>query len=309
MLSIEDSAYFIPETKFVVVNELERFNISSAQAKVFSKIYGLSEIPYAKDLSVIDLIEKPIKALLSRLKACDHVKFIIHAHTAKVITSFGGSVIRTIKDRLNLKNITVFGTSMNNCASTLNAFEMADALLQHEDEHAKAIIVTGEMAFTPTVQVIPNTSITGDAAAAVLVSSKEQSNQVIAMDINTFGKYSAGIWLTDEESSDFEKDYVPLLAATINNAVAKAEISLSDLKMIIPHNVNLISWSKLAKYIDYPLSSIYLANVSKYGHCFGADILINYTDIQNKKLFKKGDYYLMATVGLGATFAAAVLQY
>ncbi|NNM58234.1 MAG: hypothetical protein HKM04_00245 [Legionellales bacterium] len=310
MLSIERSAYFVPDTRFVVQTDLARFNINAAQAKVFTKIYGLNQIPYAKDISVTDLIEKSVsKLFVDGTVRKQDIKFIIHAHTAKVITRFGQSVIREVKSRLGLLSATAFGTSLNNCASTLNAFEMAAMLLTCQDKTAKAIIVTGEMAFTPTVQVIPNTSITGDAAAAVVVSLNDHNNKLLALEINTYGKYSRGIWLSEEESKDFEKRYVPLLGETINKVVEKTGLSLSDIKMILPHNVNLISWAKLAKHIDYPLANIYLENISKYGHCFGADILINFTDVQSRQLLNKGDYYLMVTVGLGATFAAAVFKY
>lgn len=197
---------------------------------------------------------------------------------------------------------------MSNCAATLNAFEMAQVMLRNYDSNAKAIIVVGERAFTPTVQLIPNTSITGDAAAAVLVSKNGARDRLINMHIQTAGKYHRGIWMSAEESRDFERTYVPLLCQTIQKAISKAGITLGDVKIILPHNVNRISWDKTARALQVSTEKIYLKNISQYGHCFGADILINYLDAKKDALIQPGDYYLMATVGLGASFAAAVFQ-
>jgi 3-oxoacyl-[acyl-carrier-protein] synthase III len=234
---------------------------------------------------------------------------LIHAHTSKVITRFGHSIVRSIKEELGLFNAMAFGTSLNNCASTLNALEMAGVLLADETEDARAIVITGEMAFTPTVQVIPNTSITGDASSAALLRYKGHKNKLISLEMCTDGRFARGIWLDAHEIQLFEKTYAPSLAKVIRNAVEKAHLKLTDIKLILPHNVNLISWARTAKQLPFDYQKIYLKNVKRYAHCFGSDILINYVDAHQEGCLKPGDYFLMATVGLGATFAAAVFQH
>lgn len=310
MLSLEHVSYYLPERKLNVEENLKYFNLTATQAKVYSKIYGLQQIPYAQDLPIVDFIKKPIIKLIDETNInIKNIKYLIHSHTAKVIASFGRSVVREVKQDLHLAQTIAFGTSMNNCASTLNAFEIAGMLLSEENENAKAIVVTGEMAFTPTVQVIPNTSITGDAAAAALISKNNFNSRLLSLEMMTDGRFSKGVWLNSEENKLFENIYVPSLAKTILKAIKKAGLFLSDIKMIIPHNVNLISWANTAKALNYDIKKIYLNNVKKTAHCFGADILINYRDAVDANCLKKNDYFLMATVGLGATFAAAVFQY
>jgi 3-oxoacyl-[acyl-carrier-protein] synthase-3 len=132
---------------------------------------------------------------------------------------------------------------------------------------------------------------------------------MIHLEMKTAGQYHRGIWLTPEESQVFEQEYVPLLSQTILRAVEKAHLDLCDIKLILPHNVNLISWEKTAKALNFPYSKIYLNNIRKYAHCFGSDILINFVDANESSRLKTGDYYLMVTVGLGATFAAAVFKH
>lgn len=310
MLSIEAASYFVPPIKLKVEESLERFSLKKVQARVFSTFYGLEEVPCAEGISIAKLIQKPIEDLLIKTKINkEQIKYIIHAHTAKVITRFGRSVIRETIENLGLKDAIAFGTSLNNCASTLSAFEIAEVLLSGHDEMAKAIVVTGERAFTPTMQVIPNTSITGDASAAVLISLHGKKDKMISLEMKIAGQFNRGIWLSPTESQLFEKEYVPLLSETILNAVKNAHLSLSDIQLILPHNVNLISWEQTANKLNFPFQKIYLKNVRKFAHCFGSDILINYVDVNKESLLSPGDYYVMATVGLGATFAAAVFKH
>lgn len=310
MLSIKAVNYFVPSKRLKISESLERFSLNKVQAKIYSTFYGLDEIPCAEDLSITTLLQKPIDDLLENTSVQkQQIKYVIHAHTASVITEFGNSVIRDVANKTGLNNAMVFGTSLNNCAATLNAFEIAEALLNEHDETAKALIITGERAFTPTVQVIPNTSITGDAAAVALVSLHGKRDRMIHLEMKTAGQFHRGIWLTPEETRQFEKEYVPLLSSTIVKATKSAGLELQDIKLILPHNVNLISWEKTAKELGFPFRNIFLDNVKKYAHCFGSDILINYADVQNASLLSPGDYYIMATVGLGATFAVAVFQH
>jgi 3-oxoacyl-[acyl-carrier-protein] synthase-3 len=310
MLSIEAIRYFIPEGRLDVERDRDHFNLTREQSMVFSRIYGLKEIPIAREMGLVEFIQSPVESLI-RETGIDKksIKYLIHAHTSKVITRFGHSVVRAVKQNLGLSNAMAFGTSLNNCASTLNAFEMAGVLLADDTTDARAIVISGEMAFTPSVQVIPNTSITGDAAAAALISHGGEKNRLLHLEMYTNGSFSRGIWMDSLEARAFETAYSPTLSRVILNAVSKANLVLDDIKAILPHNVNLISWNKIAKELNFDPRKIYLSNVKKYAHCFGSDIMINYVNAVEEGLIQAGDYYIMATVGLGATFAAAVFRF
>lgn len=310
MLSIEHVNYFVPEGRLEVFRDRAHFNLSEEQAKVFSKIYGLNEVPRADKMHVVDFVKQPLLKLFEETGVDkSSIKYLIHAHTSKVITRFGHSVVRALKEELGLLNAMAFGTSLNNCASTLNALEMAGILLADEDANARAIVITGEMAFTPSVQVIPNTSITGDASSAALLRHRGQKNKLISLEMCTDGRFAKGIWMDSHEVRAFENSYAPSLAKVIAQAIKKANLTLADIKIILPHNVNLISWANTAKQLNFDYHKIYLKNVKRYAHCFGSDILINYVDANREGYIQEGDYFMMATVGLGATFAAAVFQH
>lgn len=310
MLNLCATSYFIPNTQFDILESFQRFSLSKSQAKIFATFYGIKFIPIAEGMSMSEFVKRPVEMLLKQTKIdIANIKYIIHAHTATAITQFGKSIVNTVCDQLELDHVISFGTSLHNCASTLIAYEVAAKLLTQHDAQSRAIVITADRAFTPTMQIIPNTSITGDASAATMIGLNGQHDRMIHLEIQMAGEFYQGIWLNEEDQRKFAALYIPFFSKTIMQAVYKANISLSQVKLILPHNVNIISWQAVAKNINFPVEKIYLENVSQYAHCFGADIVINFTDAKKSRLLVPGDYYIMATVGLNATFAAAVFQH
>ena len=310
MLTIEHINYFVPPEKLKIETCYEQYNITQLQAKVFSRIYGLQNIPVSTGFSMIDLLREPVVKLIEETGVNkDQIKVFIHSHTNNLIAKFGRSVIRELKESLGLKNALAFGMSLNKCASTMNALETAAILLKNHNADAKAIVVVGEKAFTPIVQVIPNVSIAADAAVALLVSLNGKDNKLVSLEMKTIGKYSKGVWMSPEESKDFEAIYVPTICDIIYQSLRKANLTIRDIKVILPHNVNLISWSNIIKRLNINSNKVYLKNIKRYAHCFGADIFINYVDAKADNYISKDDYFMFVTIGLGATFAAAVFQH
>ena len=64
----------------------------------------------------------------------------------------------------------------------------------------------------------------------------------------------------------------------------------------------------LIALLGIPLARVFLDNVPVTGHCFAADPFINYVSARDAGRLRPGDLYLMASVGLGATFSAMVLR-
>ncbi len=307
MLYLYASRYFVPPASVTVDEAAAALGLPPVVARVYQKIYGLKHIPRASDLSLLQLLRQPAENILlipgiEKIK----IRYLIHCHTAKVNAPFGESVVRELKATLQLPNAQAFGVALNNCASSLATLDLLSTLLL---ENETALIVCGDIAFTPVLQVIPNTSLLGDGAAAILVGKKPGAHCLRATHLHTLGQFAAGIWQDAATAQAFEKIYAPTLAETILTALDKAAVPLAAIRWIVPHNVNRPSWQRVAKALPIEMEKIYLANIERYSHCFGADIFINHACLDVAHCFMPGDYYVLATVGLGAVFAAAVFQY
>lgn len=312
MLAIEHVSYYIPEKKIAIETPLLNLNFSKSEIKVFEKIYQLKQVPKAEEnLSFLSFMSKPVLQLLQDTgvdKNC--IYYLIHTHTGRVIAPFGQSLVRELKYHCSFSGAHAFSVTLNNCASVITALTIAEQLLNaHPCAHARAIIVTADLSFTPVLQVIPHVSVMGDAASAVLLNRLAKTHCFLAQVSHTHGRYAAGQWMDKNSSLEFEEAYVPMIVEVILAVLGKLSLNLTQIQLILPHNVNVISWEKIRTHLKISKEKIYTKNIARYGHCFGADIFINYADALQEGLLKPGDFYMLVTAGLGMTVSAAVFKY
>jgi 3-oxoacyl-[acyl-carrier-protein] synthase-3 len=165
--------------------------------------------------------------------------------------------------------------------------------------------------FTEQHRVLPNITIAGDAAVAMLISRNhsESTHRLVAISKKIYGEYAKGMWMTLEKVSEFGKQFEPGFAKVIHDVLKKADLTLADIKLVLPNNTNIPCWRNLAKYLQIPFDKVYLKNIPRTAHCFNADNFINVATAIEQGELQRGDYYLLLTIGVGAVFGAAVLQY
>lgn len=308
-ISIKAISQYIPNSSIDLASDYSKFGLSDGDARVYSRFYGLKRIPYT-DQSIAKLMLNVSKPLLQGVDL-QKVKYLIAPRTAPVVSPCGISLARDLAIQLGLSEATAFAIGMNKCVSTLRAFEVAYQLLLDEPDDALALIVTGESVFTEQNRVLPNITITADGSAACLVSlsGEHSEHQLSSMSMDIIGEYAEGVWMPREKVSEFGKIFNESMAEVINNALEEAKINLSQIKVILPHNVNIPCWRGFAKHADIPIEKIYLKNIPANSHCFNSDLLMNLVSAIDDGTIQPGDYYVMATVGVGAMFGAAVFRY
>ena len=92
-------------------------------------------------------------------------------------------------------------------------------------------------------------------------------------------------------------------------AADQAGLKLGEISLILPHNVNVVSWQRLSRRIGFPAERVLLDNVPVTGHVFCADTFLNYATAVAGGRLAPGDRYLVAAAGLGATFSAMVFEH
>ena len=85
----------------------------------------------------------------------------------------------------------------------------------------------------------------------------------------------------------------------ISQALDQAGLALADLALILPHNVNLVTWQRMCRLLGFPVERVLLDNIAGNGHVFCADAFLNYQTARERGLLQPGDRYLVATVGAG----------
>lgn len=301
---------FVPG-QFVPLEDLQNtLSLNRNQVKVLTRIHGIEQVPMAKGLTLKQLLASSLEKLLHSegFPPKDKIKYLIYTHTIQTVSPYPINTVNELAKEFGLTEALPMSLTMQNCASSITALDLAESLLE-KDSESYAILLTGEKAFTPSVQLIPNTTVMGEASAACLISAKSGKNALLSVKQKTLGQFSNGVRLTPELMREFDLAYVPALASVITSAVEAAGLTLGDIDLILPHNINLSSWRKVLKHMDFPREKIFLNNVSKMGHCFCSDVFVNYRSAQEEGLIREGSVLVMVSVGLGATFAAAVVRH
>jgi 3-oxoacyl-[acyl-carrier-protein] synthase III len=310
MTAIEAVASYLPAQRVPVEDVASRLGMTSMQVRLFKRFLGLAEIRLDPGGSLLDLL----LAAASRLEALrgrEHlVRYVLHARAMPVVVPYPLNPLRELCRALGLSHAISFTLTHHACATGLLALDAAGRLLAADgDQDALALVLTGEKAFTRDAQLVPGISMFGEAAAACLVRSDGPRDRMLAYASSTRGEFFGRIDDEPGMATRFEEEYPESLAEVIRAAVSRAGLSLDEISLILPHNVNALSWRKLCRRIGFPIDRVLLENVPVSGHAFCADAFLNYTTAAGRGLMRPGDPYLIAAAGLGATFSAVVIEH
>lgn len=309
MFGIIDVESYIPATMSSIIDRCDDIGIDPVQAKIFERIYKLPQISVANEASMLDFISKPIEKLQTKYPDIHKTtKIIIYAHTSTMICTYGKSVVRSVQQKFGFKDAVVIGTTMNKCAASIHAIGVAKQYLTKREKNATAIIITGEICYSEKVRLIPNTSVAGDACAAILLSNNSRHG-LLAHNTIVDGFYARGVWLQPDEIASYDKQYISRVSNIIKEGLKANKLSLSDIDLLLPHNINVPSWLKVSKELGISSEQIYLDNIPRIGHTLGADVFINLQSALSDHRIHKGNKTFMFSVGLGACYGYAILQH
>lgn len=87
-----------------------------------------------------------------------------------------------------------------------------------------------------------------------------------------------------------------------------ANLAISDLDMIFPHQANLRIIESAAKKLDIPMEKVYV-NIQRYGNTSAATIPISLAEAETEGRLKRGDLIAMVSFGAGMTCGASVWRW
>lgn len=306
--AVEAVEAFAPPGPIPIEDTAERLGINRNQMKVFRRIHGLSHVHWNPGLALLDLLSTPAEALLAAVPDKSSIRYLICTHTAPDIAPANINVPHLLRRRLGLRQAEAFAVTQQNCASALAAIDVAAALLRDTgDPSLRALVVAGEKPASRSFSVIPNTTIMGEGSAACLVNICGKGMRIRSYSVKIDGRHAEIYQSTPQAMADFFRNYAPTLAGTVRDALASAGLGLADVSMIVPHNVNQSSWRRVSAELGVPSEQVYLDNVPRYGHCLAADPLLNLASLRAEGKLADGGVCVLASVGLGATYAAMVL--
>lgn len=311
MTCIQAASSFVPDERVPVGAYLRKYGLNEARIRVHERYFGFSEIRLDSRGGLYDMLVGAAGGLAGLAEQKERIRYVIHARTMPVVAPYPANPLQDACRALGLDPSSAFSLTQHACASSLLAVDLAGRLLAGAgDTDGLVLILAADKAFTASAQVIADTGVMGEGAAAVLVGLVGDRDRVVGYATRTHGRFYEGPWMPVELDAIFRTVYPEALAEVVLGAVKCAGLDIDDIALILPHNVNRMSWLKALKLMGVRgADRLYLDNLPLLGHCFGADPFINYLSAVASDRLKPEDHYVMTAVGQGATFSAMVLRH
>jgi 3-oxoacyl-[acyl-carrier-protein] synthase III len=315
MTALEAVSVYLPPVRMPVESLAGPLGLTDMQVKLFRRFHGLREVSRAPDESLYDLLMRAA-AGLAALRGQEHrVRYVLHARAMPVVAPYPVNPLHEVCRALGLRHALAFTVTHQSCASGLLAIDIAGRLLAADtadglDGQAGplALILSGEKAFTREAQLFADTTIFGEGASACLVSPFGARDRLLAYASNVRGEFDSA---TGANDARLQREYRPSLAEVMRKALDAAGLTLDDIRVVLPHNVNLVTWQRMCLLLKLPRDRVLLDNIPVSGHVFCVDMFANYKTACERGMLQPGDRYLAAAVGAGggATFAAMVFEH
>ena len=298
--------YPVPAPRLLdIVAQHDEVYLSKATAKVFANLYGFRGLPFYDRQPCTDYFRQ---ALLQYFQATADTDYdaIIHNHTGALCGVFAERVLQSAIRPNAHNNYLPLGLSAAKCVTPIQLLRWLERTRALRD----ILLVTGDIADNAELRVTP-VAVCSDMICLTHLSKRGGDLKVLATATVYDGKYSAGIWLesNDELARDYDNNYQAKVATTVDLCLRRCGMERGDIDYVIPHNVNINTWKKLADKLGIAMERVFMNNLSHFGHCFGGDMFINLAALYER--LENGSppvNCLAVSAGIGASFGAAVVQ-
>jgi 3-oxoacyl-[acyl-carrier-protein] synthase III len=303
---------YVPARSVSIEQAAARLGLNRHQTRLFRRVHGLDTLRDDPGQGLTDLL-LPAAQRVVRSAGRELIRYVIYAHTIQNVAPADVDVAAELAARLNLGRAEAFALTQQNCATGLAAVDIAAELLRADgDPEGRALVVTGEKAFSRLAQLIENTTIMGEASTACLVSVSDGTGTGDGLRVRSYvtrtdGQHAEIFRPSPTAQQAFLDTYTERLTAVIAAAAADAGLRRGDITLIVPYNVNHTTWRKVIAALGLDRDRVYLDNISRYAHCFCSDPFLNLATLRAEGRLTPG-HYLLTAVGLGATYAAMVVE-
>ena len=168
----------------------------------------------------------------------------------------------------------------------------------------------------------------GDAAgAAVLVATEEENKGVLHTVLHADGsgwdyiKIPAGGTRKPASRETFDnrehfikmrgrdvyKFAVEKMQWILGDCLEKCNLTVDDVDMVVPHQVNLRIITSAAKKFNFPMDKMYV-NIDKYGNTSAGSVPLAMSEAWREGCIGPGSTVILAAFGAGLTWAGAVIK-
>ena len=244
---------------------------------------------------------------------------------------FFPGVSAQLQEKLGLKTIGAFDIKAA-CSAFIYSLSIADQFVK--TGMANTVLVVGAEAQTKLIDKSTKgrdiAVLFGDGAGAAIIQRSNDESQILSTHLHCEGKNIKNLWMEAPGTSPGSwfknqtydmKRFSPIMNGrevfrnavkrfpeVINESLIYNNLSINDIKLIIPHQANYRISQAVAKQMGVDINMVY-SNIHKYGNTTAASIPIALTEALEDGLIKKGEHIILAAFGAGYTWASAAIRW
>jgi 3-oxoacyl-[acyl-carrier-protein] synthase-3 len=311
--------YYLPPQERTIAELIAAGQTNSSAEKLAA--LGFGSIRVACDESAVQLAVQAVRDLQERSGFnLDQIDVLLYAGalaTSSVIIEDDAATWGALLDptplfrfpgtylqcALGVSQASVIGIAQLACNTFQATLRVARGLLAAEPSLKHILCVAADRFPQGSKREIVY-NLMSDGACAAVVTRGHPENKILSTVQITRGSY----WDSTISYDQLIAAYFPLARRAIAEALASAGLTVGELDLLIPHNLNIKSWEILAQVIDLPLARIYTANIERIGHVVASDNIINYIDALAQGRILRGQKIALFVMGFGAHWSCTILE-
>lgn len=306
-MQIEYMDYYLGGAPISVYDLVAQGQLTQREAKICNRIHGYKYVWRNPQLTQYQICDVLLNKFFSNNGFYHTIKNIIIAHTGNLIAPINFDFFGKLKEKYNLHETTVLSSTGHNCATSLHWLEFFEQLSHLMNSSEFLMILCCDITVVSFLSCVYGVSLFSDGGALAIFSNQNNRFIYIGSYSLYLSDYFCGIWSKKSINQTFHNEYLDNMVNLIFGLLTKYALSINAISAIVPHNISTFLWRQVEVKIGVK-QLIFIDNVYKFGHAFNADPYINLLTLINTHRLSHGDYFIMVSVGLGATFTAALFQ-
>lgn len=285
---------------------------------------GISERRISEGENTSDIATKAAESALERAGiTAEDLDLIIVATISPDM--FIPSVACLVQSNLNADKAACFDISVA-CSGFVYGLEIANGLMQTMN-YKNALVIGAEVLSKVMDWTDRGTCILfGDGAGAAVIKQSERKG-IIKSYLRSDGKKGNALTIGGADfNTPFSKEKVTqdrlikmngrevlrfavsAIADGVTEVLKDTDISLDEIKYIVPHQANYRIIKSAAEKLKLSEEKFYL-NLDRVGNTSSASVPIVLNEMYEKGLLNKGDKLILVAFGGGLTYAATVIEW
>jgi len=232
-----------------------------------------------------------------------------------------------LEDMLGARNVFSFDVGAA-CSGFLNALSVADSFIRTGQINNALVVGSDALSRLLNWQDRGTCILFGDGAGAVVLGASENGSGILSTRLRTDGSYVKTLYVpaggslkpaTPEtvrrnehtitmNGKEVFKIAVRSMEEISRQALVEADVQVSEVALVIPHQANRRIIVALAERLGIPMERV-MVNLEKYGNTSAASIPVALDEAKRQGRIKAGDIVLLNAFGAGFAWGAAVIKF